>query len=571
MKLMEDIRREVIIILMNLPERKGNKVADYPSFYDEKKKSIRFFLYNGNIITMDRRLPKAEAVAVDEGWIYRVGSNQDLKGLIERGFTAIDLQGKTLLPGFIDTHCHLEFTGLFYTGVKTDNAGTMDDILQCISDRAAKTRKGGWISLYQFDEKKINSGRMPGRAELDGVAPNNPVMVHHYSNEVISLNSKAIKALKIKKRLEGAGLEGGHLTGIVGMPGVIKAIRHYFTGLPYDTISEAYLSGAQIALENGVTTIHPTVGGRLAPKFAWYLINTEYLLPVHTILWNASSKIGKTLELGLRRVGGCGDLKADGMINQRTGALFEPYSDDPENYGVKNYPQEFWDRFIGDSHRMGLQIAIHANGSAGIEQVLFALEKAIRHYPRENHRHRLDHLELPTLNQMTRIAHAGIMASVLPSFLGPAISGENLSLIRSGIGERRVARFHPYRSMIDNGIRLCGGSGTPETPFNPLLGIHMAVNHPNPAERLTVQEALEMWTVNGAVAGFEENEKGTIQRGKLADMVILSEDPFEVSPEKIKEIKVEKTIVSGVAHSPGDFEHPDAYRFGRNLKQFMGI
>ena len=542
-----------------------------PSLNGEKKKPKRFFLYNGNVITMDHRLPRAEAVAVDEGWIYRVGNNQNLKGLIERGFTAVDLQGKTLVPGFIDTHCHLELTGLYYTGVKTDSAGSMDDVLQCISDKATKTRKGGWISLYHFDEKKFNDGYIPGRASLDRIAPNHPVIIHHHSNEIISLNSKALRALKIKKRLEGVGLEGGKLTGPVGMPGFIKAMRHYFTGLPYDTISEACITGANIALSNGITTIHPNMGGEFSPQFTWYLINSEHLLPVHAVLWNASSKIGKTLELGLRRVGGCGDLKADGMITQRTGALFEPYSDDPENYGIKNYTQEFWERFIADSHRMGLQIAIHANGSAGIEQVLFAMEKALKRYPRDNHRHRLDHLELPTFNQMARIARQGIIASMLPSFLEPAISGKDLSLVESRIGKRRVLRFHPYRTMTDNGIRLCGGTGTPETPFSPLLGIHMAVNHPNPAERITVQEALEMFTVNGAIAGFEEHEKGSIQRGKLADMVVLSEDPFKISPEKIKYIKAEKTYVSGIAHTPGNIEHPDAYRFGRNLKMLMGI
>ncbi len=546
-------------------------MGEYPLKYGEKDKPERFFFYNGNIITMDHSLPRAEAVAVDEGWIYCVGSNRDLKGLIERGFSAIDLQGRTMVPGFIDTHCHLEFSGLYYTGVKTDNAGTMDDLLQCISDKVSKTRKGGWISLYYFDERKIDSGRIPDRATLDKVAPNHPVLIHHHSNEVISLNSKAIKALKIKKRLEGVGLEGGQLTGFVGMPGTVKAIRHYFKGLPYDIVSEAYIAGAHIALRNGITTIHPTLGGELAPQFAWYLINTEHLLPIHNVLWNASSKIGKTLELGLRRVGGCGDLKADGMINRHTGALFEPYNDDPENYGTRNYSQEFWDRFIGDSHRMGLQIAIHANSSAGIEQVLFAMEKAIKHYPRENHRHRLDLPELPTLNQMIRIARSGIMASVLPSLLEPEISGENLSLIKSRVGEKRALRFHPYRTMIDNGVKLCGGSGSPESPLSPLQGIHMAVNHPNTAERITVQEAMEMFTINGAIAGFEENEKGSIRRGKLADMTILSEDPFEIPPEKIKEIKVEKTYVSGVAHTPEYIEHPDAYRFGRNLKNLIGI
>lgn len=520
---------------------------------------------------MDHRLPRAEAVAVDEGWIYRVGSNRDIKGLIERGFTALDLQGKTLIPGFIDTHCHLELTGLYYTGVKTDNAGTMDDVLQCISDRAAKTRKNGWISLYHFDDKRFNSVGLPDRSALDRVAPNHPVLVHHCSNEIISLNTKALRSLKIKKRLEGAGLEGGKLTGFIGMPGLLKAMRHYFIGLPYDTISEACITGAHIALSNGITTIHPNMGGNLSPQFTWYLINSEHLLPIHAVLWNASSKIGKTLELGLRRVGGCGDLKVDGMIIQGTGALFEPYSDDPENYGTRNYPQEFWNRFIGDSHRMGLQIAIHANGSAGIEQVLFAMEKAIKHYPREDHRHRLEHMELPTQNQMVRIARLGLIASILPSFLGPAISGENLSLIESRIGKKRILRFHPYRTMIDNGIKLCGGSGTPEAPFNPLLGIHMAVNHPNPAERITVQEALEMFTINGAISGFEENEKGTIQRGKLADMTVLSEDPFKIPPKQIKEIKVEKTYVSGVGHTPDNIEHPDGYQFGRNLKLMMGI
>ena len=536
---------------------------------NEKEKNSRTVLYNGNIITMDSSLPRAEALAIDRGWIYWVGNNKDYKKFTEKGFTPVDLKGQTVLPGFIDTHCHLEFTGLYLTGVDIERAETLDDVLQCISDTASYTTKGRWINVYNFNESKIKTDRIPDKKTLDKVTSIHPVMIHHFSNEILSLNTKGLRALKVKKKLNGVGLVGGELTGFIHFPAYIRIISRFFKSLPYEIISKACIEGSKFALNNGITTIHPNLGGRSAPESARHLLNTEHLLPVHMVLWNSSGRIGRTLGLGLPRVGGCGDLKADGMLKDKSGALFEPYTDDPKNYGKKFYSQEFWNRFIAESHRMGLQISTHANAEAGIEQVLYAVESALRHYPRKDHRHRIDHLELPTENQMERFAAAQVVISMLPSFLSPSISGKNLEVIKSGIGKTRFNRFHPYKTLIDRGVTICGGSGSPEAPFNPLTAIHNAVNHPNPNERIPVMEALKMFTLNAAYAGFEERERGSINKGKIADIVVLSDDPTKVPQDKIKDIKVREVYVSGVPSKSEVKENSEAYDFGKNLKSVI--
>ena len=242
-------------------------------------------------------------------------------------------------------------------------------------------------------------------------------------------------------------------------------------------------------------------------------------------------------------MGGC--ICSDGAFEAHTAALFEPYADEPDNYGELTYSQATMDKFILEANRAGLQIAVHCESERSIEQVLWALEKALRDFPRTDHRHRIEHLELPTYNQIERMAKAGIMTGMQPAFIPAFIGQQNMELYQTLLGSVRLNRVHPYRTILDHGIPICGGSDSPVTPYDPLAGIQAAVSHPNVDERVTLHEAIEMFTTTAAWSAFEEKEKGTIEPGKLADLVVLSADPFAVDPSQIVGININRVFVGG--------------------------
>ena len=203
------------------------------------------------------------------------------------------------------------------------------------------------------------------------------------------------------------------------------------------------------------------------------------------------------------------------------------------------------DRFVLAAHREGLQIAVHCESERAIEQVLAAMEKALRAHPRSDHRHRIEHLELPTSNQIARMAAAGIMASMQPAFIPAFIGGEGMQGYAPLLGTTRLRRLHPYRTLRDHGIPVCGGSDSPVTPYDPLAGVQAAVLHPNREERISLHAALEMFTVTAALSAFEEEQKGSLAPGKLADLVVLERDPFAVPTDQIAAIPITRVFVGG--------------------------
>ena len=253
---------------------------------------------------------------------------------------------------------------------------------------------------------------------------------------------------------------------------------------------------------------------------------------MHLVLWEQSADVAEVLRLQLPRFGGCGDLQADGEVGSYTAALFEPYSNRIHCRGFLNYPQEYWDELLRLADGNRLQFCAHAEGEAGIEAILWAAEKSWEQSGRRDQRHRIEHLELPTMNQLARMAKIGMIASVQPAFM--EMGGEELAAFREMYGER-MERLNPFLSIAKLGVVLAGGSDSPVTPYDPLLGIHCALNHPVAAERLPILEALKMFTSNAAYSGFEENFKGSLEPGKLADLVVLSADPCAVLPQHFRE------------------------------------
>ena len=504
----------------------------------------RFIIQNANIITMENKDARAQALAVEGMRILRVGSNADVQSFVAQGWPVLDFEGQTVVPGFIDTHEHMMLTGLMAAAVHLNDVEDIDQMLAKIEQAARQTPNGFWIRGSFLNEQNLAEKRMPDRTDLDRVCPEHPVFILHATCHMCSFNSRGLALIDPPLALAGVDQAAGRLTGVIRDPGILTFVHPAMSRLVAENEKIEFLQQAsQMALGSGITTLHALDGGDLGPGDTAVIWAHRDKLPLRVVCYNQSMDLSEVQDLGLPRVGGC--ICADGAFEAHTAALFEPYADEPDNYGELTYNQQTMDQFILEANRAGLQIAVHCESERSIEQVLWAMEKALRDFPRTDHRHRIEHLELPTHNQIERMAKAGIITGMQPAFIPAFIGQQNMQFYATLLGAARLERVHPYRTILDHGIAICGGSDSPVTPYNPLAGIQAAVNHPNSDERVTRYEALEMFTATAAWSAFEEKEKGTIEPGKLADLVVLSADPFTVDAEQLAGIKISKVFVGG--------------------------
>ncbi|MBU0464583.1 MAG: amidohydrolase [Proteobacteria bacterium] len=506
-------------------------------------------IVNANIITMASKIKDlhCRALAIENGHIAAVGSEARMANFINQGWPIEDFNGKTVLPGFIDTHEHLMLTGSQETSVHLDKVVSKDEILELMSDRASITPKGDWVNGSFLNEQNIKEKTMPTRDDLDRAIPDHPVFIMHVTCHMCSLNTKALEILNLPLDLEGLDLKGGEPTGLIRDPGILTFVHPAMADIvTADVKLRNLLTAAGMALKKGITTVHALDGGLLGPGDTAVIWQNRHQLPIHVVCYNQSMNIEEVKDLDLPRIGGC--ICSDGAFEAHTAALFEPYSDEPNNYGTLTYSQEKMDDFILAANREGLQIAIHCESERSIEQVLWAMEKALKTNPRKDHRHRIEHLELPTFNQIKRMAKAGIMASMQPAFIPAFIGQKDMAIYEELLGKTRLERVHPYRTILNAGIPISGGSDSPVTPYDPLKGIQAAVNHPNPLQRVSVFDAIAMFTSTAAWSAFEENEKGTLEKGKFADLVVLENDPFKIPTDQIQDIEIHSVFIKGKRH-----------------------
>jgi len=496
--------------------------------------------WNGNIFTMNSYGHKAEALVVADGKILKVGTNKEIRRLFGDQWKSVDLQGKTVLPGFIDSHVHFMATAITAVGVDLSEAKSIEEILAKVEERVRATPRGEWVFGYFITH--LSDRGMPTRFDLDRVSTHHPIRLTHRNGHLCSMNTKALEILGVPKELDGIEKESGEMTGVIRDP-AIQVLPHPGLAMSEERKRDALKLASRLAAEKGVTTLHALDGGTRNTGAIEYLRSVEDDLSVKLVLYNQTTEIQEVLESGLPRIGGC--ICADGAFESHTAALFEPYEDEPDHYGTLTYTQKEMSDFILQAHRHGFQVAIHCEGDRAIEQVLFSYESALRRFDRNDHRHRIEHFEIPTENQLERAAKAGIVAGMQPAFLPFFFFRGGVERYEAFLGKARVKRIHPYRTMLSHGILMTGGSDSPVTKIDPLLGISAAVNHPHSDERLPVLEAIKLFTINGAKSAFEENVKGSIEAGKAADLVVLSEDPGSVHPDKIESISVEMTLVNG--------------------------
>jgi predicted amidohydrolase YtcJ len=497
---------------------------------------------DANVITMNLGQPRASALAVRKGRIAAVGSWEEIEPL-SRGTPVLRLAGKTVLPGLIDTHAHFLWTALSLAALDVSSARDHPSLEGIIRQAAAGTPAGEVILGMGFTEYALEApGQKPIIAALDAAAPDHAVYLVGVTGHISAANSRALEVLALPEGTPGVMRDAsGQPIGLLADRANSLAGQE-FRGLygADDKADEMIALAVQKAHAAGITTLHALEGGISGDDQAVVdLMGLAPSLSLRIVLYFQTMDVDKVLSLGLPRIGGC--ILLDGDIGPHTAALSEPYVDDPGCYGTLYHSQDEIDAFVLKAHRAGLQVAMHAVGDGAVEQALRAYEAAVSVHPRDDHRHRIEHCEVIREDQIERARRLGVALAIQPPFnhYWPHTSYYPL------LGTERAWKADPVRTLMRPGLLVAGGSDSTVTPLGPLIGVHAAVNHSNPRERVTVQEALELYTCNAARIAFQEQDRGSLEVGKVGDLVVLREDPFLVEPEQIKDIPIEVTVVGG--------------------------
>jgi predicted amidohydrolase YtcJ len=520
-------------------------------------------LRNGKIISLDIQESIFQAVAVKFGKIVAVGSNSDIDKYVGEETKIIDLLGKTVIPGLIDSHGHFINEGSskeIYVDL-SEEAGihSISDIQRILKKKAEQTPVGDWIFGYQEDDSKLEEKRHPNRIELDTISNEHPILITTVGGHFWMANSKAFSLSNITK--DSPDPEGGkfdrdpescELTGGLH-EGAYFSLRS--EGPPQPSRSQSYSGAKQILNECssvGLTCIYDLVG-RSEIRAAIDLKNNKELpvrirMDITIELLEELDKIGIYRGLGDDWVRICGiKFFFDGAVSARTAAVSEPYLDKPGFYGVMSTTKEIATEILTKAYKKGFRISAHANGDRAIKLYLDIIEELQKNYPREDARNRDIHCSVINETLVRRIKELKVLPTIFGAY--PYYHGDKLI---PSFGEDRLEHMFAARSFLDAGVLVAAHSDHPCSPFPPLMAIHALVNRKTKAgkaigksQKISVIEALKLYTINAAYHSFDENLLGSIEPNKLADFVVLEEDILTVSPDRIKDIPVFMTIIDG--------------------------
>ncbi len=507
---------------------------------------------NANVITLDPQRPSASAVAVVAGRIVAVGTDSEIDSVSVPGMTTIDAEGRTLIPGFVETHTHPLMTAL--SQATTIDCGTppnrtIADVQARLADAVAQAAPGEPIRGRTYDDSLIQDDRHLSLADLDTVAPDNPIAVRHISGHLTYVNSVLLAAAGVDRdtpdpeggRIErdGSGSPTGVLFENAGRLADVTAHR-----ASEDEMVESLGWASEQLVKAGITTVHD-VGSFPFPRSlrAYRRASTREIFAPRAhvaVAYTALSPHYGDLDVVPR-------LAAAGM-QTGTGALCDPYHDLPDETGMTLMSQETFDRVVSQAADSGIQVGTHGNGDRAIDSILDAYESALDQHPGLDHRFRIEHCQAVRDDQLDRMARLGVLASFF-----------NLHVYYWGqrhrdrfLGPERGSRISPLRAARDRGIVFGCHSDWWVTPVDPLMNMQVAVDRRTregevlgPEFALTPDEALRAMTIDGVYLGFDEANTGSIEPGKAADFALLSADPLTVPPSEIEQIEIDATIVTG--------------------------
>jgi predicted amidohydrolase YtcJ len=492
---------------------------------------------------MDRPGRVCDWALIEDGRIAAIGEGPPPPAPGD-GPTALDLSPRTVLPALHDAHVHLFRTGLMDVDLDLSPAASYGDVLDLIAEAAAD-HDGEILRAHSFDPDLIVDGRYPTAAELDAISSEIAIFVKRRDGHSSSANSRALEILELPEGIGGLEIEAGRPTGVLNGKAHSMAFRKVDDFLTDEERIDCYRRAAARAVERGIGAVHALVGSsHPGNRDVEVLLDTLDDLPIDVVVYPQFQDVDRAERLGLPRIGGC--ILLDGSFSSGTAALSAGYAD-RDGQGNLYFTDEELTAFMVSAHSRGLQIAVHALGDRAIGQAIRCYERAAGSECRER-RHRIEHVELPEPRQLEAIADLGIAVCVQPTF--EHLWGGPGRMYEARLGADGAARSNPFRSMLEAGIRLAGGSDSYVTPMDSLLGIHAAVNRPNASERLSVFDAVSLFTSGASWFSFDETSRGTLEVGKDATFVVLDGDPFEVDPATIKDIAVEGLYVRGERLTP---------------------
>jgi len=522
-------------------------------------------LINGRVLTIDAARPAAEAFAVEGGRFVAIGASNEIKALATKDTTVIDAGMQTVTPGFIDAHCHPGEVEELYD-VNAD-LRTVAEIQAALRKRAQSTPPGYWVRGFKFDDTKLDDGRVLSRKDLDEAVPDHPVRVDHRGGHTAWFNSKAFELAGVTRatadppdgrfyRDANGDLQGQvaeHAAAVFDHVG----LHEQFTAEQQRERGRAAMAHmSRLLTAAGLTTVHDAFASTdkiRAYQDAYHageLLHRACIMPsgvgadapyprlrdagVYTGLGNEFVRIGAV------------KFVADGSASERTMRMSTPYVGKPNDYGILTMDQKQIHEAVEDAHRHGWQVGIHANGDVTIDMVLNAYERVLHEWPHPDRRHRIEHCSLVNPGLVARIRATGSIPT--PFWTYVYYHGEKWK----AYGEEKMRSMFAHRWFLDAGIRVPGASDYSPGPFEPMMALQSLVTRTDyagrvwgPEQRVTVDEALRIGTINGAYASYEENVKGSITLGKYADFVILGQDPHAVDPLRLKDIPIVRTVVGG--------------------------
>lgn len=531
-------------------------------------------LQNAHVVTMNRSAPEAEAIAVAGDRILAVGTNDDISRYVGDETNVIDLEGKTVIPGMIDAHVHFLGLGNRLLQLDARNVRDKDEIIERVADHAAEAAPGEWIQGRGWDQNRWTVKEFPTKEELDAASPENPVYLGRVDGHAAWVNSRALEIAGITKDTEDP--PGGQIIRYAsGEPAgtlVDNAFRLVTPHIPAITEEQkrrAIALAVEECLSSGLTGVHEAGGYREDIELYAEMMEADELdLRINEFLrWPTDEQTlphtyesldyyleqGPQIGLHDNRLTIRGiKMSIDGAMGSRGAALLEPYEDDPDNVGLLRLSEDEIYETILRGVKAGFQVTTHAIGDRANRVVLDAMERALAETGAQNTRLRIEHAQVLHPDDVPRFAELGIIPSMQPTHCTT-----DMNWIATRLGEERTQYAYAWRSLLDSGVRIAGGSDAPVEPVQPLPGIYAAITRRDletgwpgedgwhPEQKVTREEALRMFTLDAAYAGFDEDLKGSLEPGKLADIVVLSKDIMTIPAEEILTTDVLMTFLGG--------------------------
>lgn len=526
-------------------------------------------VHNAQILTLDPNQPRAQAMAIAEEKILQVGTNKEILALAKTNTQIIDLEGQVIVPGFNDSHMHLINLGQGLDAVDLTRVRSREELIWAGQEYVQRHPEKEGIFGRGFNEETFTSKGLPTREDLDLIAKDKPIFFYRVCGHIAVVNTRALEWAGIDDKTPdppGGKIDrtpSGEATGVLRET-AIELVTKLIPSPSISDLKRFIRIASSEAARLGLTTVQTNDlhGERtLSNRLTAYLelaeagelpirvelqatMATPSDLQAYLEVYKKQAQFNSRVKLGPLK------LYADGSLGGRTAALTYPYADAPETSGMTIYDQAELDELVLIAAKENLQVAIHAIGDLAMDMVIESFEKAKAAVPAWTARPRIIHAQITRLDQLEKMGRLGIVADIQPIFVPT-----DLHFVEQRIGTENAKYAYAWKTMQEVGVMTAGGSDSPVEPCNPLWGMHAAITRQdregnpqggwNPQECLSKEEALQLFTMGSAYAAHEEGSRGSLSAGKLADFVVLPQDPTEVEPHNLLEMKVSSTYVGG--------------------------